>query len=186
MAALFSRRLSARATRRLTIVALLATVIALLLCLQFVYRTTVGTLFLFSTLSPVLVMVAIFIVVGITVHEYRLSHELFTVERFSAGTTIFRQGDPGDRAYFIRDGEVEVFDEERGQVLARLAVGDYFGEMALIANAPRNATVRAVSDVELAALGKHNFLNMLKLLPSTQETIMSTVQQRAMRSRASD
>jgi len=51
--------------------------------------------------------------------------------------------------------------------------------MALISNATRNATVRTVSTAELAVLGKRNFLNMMRLLPETEETILSTVRQRA-------
>ena len=52
--------------------------------------------------------------------------------------------------------------------------------MALITNAPRNATVRAVTPVELAVLGKRNFIDMMKLLPATEESILNTVKLRAL------
>jgi CRP-like cAMP-binding protein len=53
--------------------------------------------------------------------------------------------------------------------------------MALISEAPRNATVRSLSPVRLAVLGKNNFLTMLALIPHTQEDIMKTVNDRAMK-----
>ena len=66
------------------------------------------------------------------------------------------------------------------RVVAKLSSGQYFGEMALIRDAPRNATVRAVSKTEVAVLGKGNFLTMLSLIPATHEDIMKTVNERAL------
>jgi hypothetical protein len=172
--------LGSGAIRWLTIAALSLTLLALLISLQFVLRTTGGTLFLFSTLAPMLVFVAITIYAGVTLHEYHRAHKLFEIERFQPGQYVFRQGDAGDCAYFIRSGEVEVVVEEDGRVLARLGAGEYFGEMALLSNRPRNATVRTVAPVELAVLGKKNFLNMVRLLPSAEQAILSTVKARAM------
>ncbi len=170
----------ARMVRTMTIVALVLTALALLLELQFVLHTTGGTVFLFSTLGPALVLVAIGLVGTAIVIEYRRAHKLFTTERLDAGQMVFRQGDDGDCAYFIRAGEVEVVDESTGDVLARLHSGQYFGEMALITDAPRNATVRAVDSVELAVLGKQNFIDMMKLLPVTEQSILGTVRARAL------
>jgi len=173
--------LGAGAVRWLTIAALFLTLLALLIALQFVLRTTGGTLFLFSTFAPTLVLIAITIYAGVTLHEYHRAHKLFDVERYQTGQLVFRQNDPGDCAYFIRSGEVEVVREEDGKVLARLGAGEYFGEMALLSNKPRNATVRTAAPVELAVLGKKNFLNMLHILPATEEAILSTVRSRAMK-----
>jgi hypothetical protein len=170
----------ARTVRGMTIAALVLTGLALLVELQFVVHTTGGTVFLFSMLAPALVLVAIALVGTAIFIEYRQAHKLFITERFDAGQTVFRQGEPGDCAYFIRTGEVEVVDESSGAILAKLHRGQYFGEMALIANAPRNATVRATTPVELAVLGKRNFIDMMKLLPTTEESILSTVQSRAL------
>ncbi len=107
---------------------------------------------------------------------------LFEIEDIEPGQVIFQQGEEGDCAYFIQSGEVEVAQQEDGvsKVVARLSKGQYFGEMALISNAPRNATVRSLTPVRLAVLGKQNFLTMLSLMPHTQEDIMQTVNMRAM------
>jgi CRP-like cAMP-binding protein len=151
-----------------------------MLCgLLFVHRTTGGTLFLFSFVAPIFVISAISVFVVIQVLEFKQRHKLFLIETFPAGRTVFRQGDPADSAYFIRSGEVEVIDEESGSVIRSLGRGEYFGEIALIADAPRSATIRTVSTVELAVLGKRNFLNMMRLLPTTEEAILQTVQERA-------
>ena len=166
--------------RRLTITSLVLTLVALLLGLQFVYRTTGGTLFLFSAVAPIFVISAIAIFLWTVIFEFRQAHKLFTIEHFPEGTTIFRQGDPGDCAYFIRKGEVAVVDEETNSPVRTLASGEYFGEIALVTNQPRTATIRTVSPVEVAVLGKENFLNMMRLLPTTEEEILHTVQTRVM------
>jgi len=176
----FAPHFGSRTLRLLLLTSLLLTLAALLITLQFVINTTGGTLFLFSTFAPLLVMLSIVILIGVTAYEYHQSHRLFGVQRFPAQHTIFRQGDDGDCAYFIREGEVEVIGEEDGKVLARLGPGKYFGEMSLISNAPRNATVRTSAPVELAILGKGNFLKMMELLPEAEDAVLATVQKRAM------
>jgi cyclic nucleotide-binding protein len=163
------------------IVAQILALTALLSGLQFLYNTTGGTLFLFATIAPVLVGAAVMILVGALVYAFRKSHSLFRTETYTPGQVIFREGEPGDCAYFIRAGEVEVVqgDGTAEKVVARLSAGQYFGEMALIRNAPRNATVRAASESTVAVLGKQNFVSMLNLIPSTQVDIMKTVNERA-------
>jgi len=168
-----------RTIRVLSIVSLSLTLVAMLSGLLFVQRTTGGTLFLFSLLAPVFVLAAISVFVVIQILEFRQRHKLFVIESFAAGETVFRQGDPADSAYFIRSGEVEVVDEADGSIIRKLGPGDYFGEIALITDAPRSATIRTSSAVELAVLGKRNFLNMMRLMPTTEEAILRTVQERA-------
>ena len=64
-------------------------------------------------------------------------------------------------------------------MVATLGKDEYFGEMALLSNAPRNATVRAEKETRVAALGKDNFIKLLGVLPQTKESILRTVQDRA-------
>jgi CRP-like cAMP-binding protein len=160
-------------------VSLVLTLVAMLSGLLFVHRTTGGTLFLFSFVAPIFVISAITVYAVAQILEFRQRHKLFVIETYPAGWTVFRQGDPADSAYFIRSGEVEVVDEISGSVIRSLGSGDYFGEIALIADAPRSATIRTVSKVEVAVLGKRNFLNMMRLLPTTEEAILHTVRERA-------
>jgi CRP-like cAMP-binding protein len=170
------------ATRWLVVLSQLLSLAALALGLQFVVNTTGGTLFLFSSVGPLLVMASSAAVVGLGVARLRRRHSLFQVASFEAGQIVFRQGETGDCMYFIQSGAVEVVRSGNGAetVVARLSSGQYFGEMALLASQPRNATVRAVDASRLVRLGKQNFLTMLHVLPSTGEDILKTVQERAM------
>jgi len=170
-------------TRSLLIGAQLLALAVFILALEFLRRTTGGTLLLFSTIGPVLALLAAIAVLGVGLYGFLRRHSLFAIENVKPGKVIFRQGEEGDCAYFIHSGEVEVIREKDGteELVDRLGKGQYFGEMALISNAPRNATVRSVSPVRLAILGKQNFLAMLSLMPHTQEDIMNTISLRAMK-----
>ena len=84
-------------------------------------------------------------------------------ETHPAGTVIIRQGDEGDKFYIIRSGKVDVCKEVecREEFLVQLGPGDFFGELALLKEAPRAATVRAAEDVELLTLAKEIFMNVV-------------------------
>jgi MFS family permease len=72
------------------------------------------------------------------------------------GDEIIRVGDHGDRFYIVAAGEVEVVLD--GQPPRREGAESYFGEIALLRDVPRTATVRAASDVDLFALDRDDFL----------------------------
>ena len=81
-----------------------------------------------------------------------------------AGATIVRQGEYGEECYLLRSGRVEVVMEEEGgegRELATLEAGSLFGEAALLTDAPRNATVRALEPCELLALRRTDLLEII-------------------------
>ncbi len=95
--------------------------------------------------------------------------------RFDSGTDIVRQGDLGDRFYLIDSGEVEVFED--GELARRQRPGDYFGEIALLRDIPRTATVTATSEVEVLALERDDFLEAVtrdRLNTQAAEAVIAT------------
>jgi MFS family permease len=73
-----------------------------------------------------------------------------------AGREIVREGEAGDRFYVIASGEVEIVTH--GEVINHEGPGEFFGEISLLRDVPRTATVRAKTDVELRALERDDFI----------------------------
>jgi CRP-like cAMP-binding protein len=80
----------------------------------------------------------------------RLAREATPVE-VRAGVPIVREGEPGDRFYVVRSGQVSILGRTFGP-------GEAFGEIALLRDVPRTATAMAVTDVELVALEREPFV----------------------------
>jgi MFS family permease len=97
--------------------------------------------------------------------EY-LAGKLTTVEH-QAGDVVFQQGDRGDRYYLIGDGQVEVSVD--GGVSTTLGPGEGFGEIALLRDVPRTATVRAKTDATLYALERDEFIAAVSGNPLSTE-----------------
>ncbi|MCH7569454.1 MAG: FAD-dependent oxidoreductase [Deltaproteobacteria bacterium] len=101
---------------------------------------------------------------------------------FEAGETIFRQGDRGDRLYIVVDGDVEVVKAEPGEqgetVLARLGPGECFGEMALVSDNLRMATVRSCTSVNVLTLDRDAFQSLFAHLPPLRGLFQQLIEQR--------
>jgi ATP-binding cassette subfamily B protein len=89
---------------------------------------------------------------------------------------VFQQGDPGDKFYLIVRGRFQVI--QRGRVVATLEDGDCFGEIALLTDQARNATVRAVNPSTCLAIGRAHFQELLRNSPTTQQRIGQLLQSR--------
>ena len=173
--------LDPRIIRWMLISAQVLALIVYLLAAGFLLRTSGGTLFLFTVAAPALILLATLVLAGVALYRYLRRTSLFAFALFEPGDVILQQGDQGDFAYFIQQGEVEVVrrDEAVETVMARLRKGEHFGETALISNAPHPATVRARTRVRVAMLGKRKFLHMIRFVHPTQDDFMSTMNQRA-------
>ncbi|MBL6749410.1 MAG: cyclic nucleotide-binding domain-containing protein [Nevskia sp.] len=90
-----------------------------------------------------------------------------TVQTFKPGEALFREGDPGDSLHLIRKGSVTVSRQidDREIVLAYVPAGQYVGEMALISNLPRSATVTAAVAVETIRIDGTAFKKVLETEP---------------------
>ena len=99
---------------------------------------------------------------------------------FDDGKIVCRQGDPGDAAYLIIDGEADiVLEGPTGPVtVATLGANDLVGEMAIITSEPRNATVRAKGRLIALRIGKDPFMRMVREFPSMAVSIMQELAHR--------
>ena len=97
-----------------------------------------------------------------------------------AGTVIVRQGAPADKFFIIVDGEVEVLreDDEETHSVAHLRGGQFFGEMAILRNTPRNATVKAITETTLFAMERDAFRNLVAQSLGTTENFDRVIQER--------
>lgn len=110
-----------------------------------------------------------------------LSHFGASKIKFSPGEIIFKKGDPGEFVYTIINGEVEVLDEdldESNRVIARLGPGQYFGEMALLSDEPRMATVKAISPVYAMTLARGDFKSLHDNMPELGSSINQIMRDR--------
>ena len=102
------------------------------------------------------------------------------LERFAAGSTVIRQGDEGDKFYIINQGTVDVLRDEGGgnRKIATMQEGDFFGEIALLEDKPRNATIVAVDDLEVYTLDKKSFRDAIDSTASFKEQLLKVFYQR--------
>ena len=106
----------------------------------------------------------------------RLKLLAFMSERvgYDAGKTLFRQGDRGDAAYLIIEGEADIIVETPSGPLtvATLGANDFVGEMAIIGDVPRTATVQAKGRLVALRIAKDPFMRMVREFPAMALSIM--------------
>ena len=91
------------------------------------------------------------------------------MDYFPAEHVIFTENDPGTIMYIIKRGQIQVIRDNT--IVAVLKDGAFFGEMALVSDEHRNATVKTVTDVEVLTLSKQDFMHLME----TNSTIASRV-----------
>jgi len=108
---------------------------------------------------------------------------------YTAGDYIFEQGDAAVDFFMIEDGEVEILKkraDETFDVIAVLGIGDFFGEAALLDNRPRNATVRARTDVQVVVLGRGVFTQISLALAPLRDAVAKAVKRRGLPAKSLD
>ena len=100
---------------------------------------------------------------------------------FAPDDIVLREGDPADRFYMVIKGEAEA--THRGPdgsqvVISRFGPGDYFGEIGLLNDAPRRATVRAKTSLELMALDRETFAKLMKSSQATEDEVRRVAAER--------
>ena len=87
---------------------------------------------------------------------------------YKSGQSVFKKGDEGDAMYIILEGAVQIIQEEGGSrfVQAQLGRGNFFGEMAIVSDQPRAATVAAAVPTVLLPVDKDDFLEKVRTDPA--------------------
>jgi thioredoxin reductase (NADPH) len=100
---------------------------------------------------------------------------------FAPGDVVLREGDTADRFYMVIKGEAEASHREPDGsevVIGRFGPGDYFGEMGLLNDAPRQATIRARTSLELMALDRETFATLMKSSQATEAEVRRVAAER--------
>ena len=99
---------------------------------------------------------------------------------FDSGKRLMRQGDPADAAYLIIDGHAEVILETPAGpvIVATLGANDFVGEMGILGDVPRNATVRAKDRLIALRISKEPFMSMVREFPTMAVSIMQELAHR--------
>ena len=95
-------------------------------------------------------------------------------------TTIFYQGDDGDRMFIIVNGQVRVVRSANGkeQTLAQRGPGEFVGEMAIIESVPRSATLVTQGEVRMLAIDGETFKQILRERPEVSLAVLRSVSRR--------
>jgi signal transduction histidine kinase len=107
-------------------------------------------------------------------------YEMATTVSIQTGELVFEEGSPGGALYVILDGELEVTKRRGGQdaVLAERRAGEFIGEMSLLEQAPRSASVRALRESRLLMISQAAFETLLSCSPSAHLTMLRAVTSR--------
>jgi CRP/FNR family transcriptional regulator, cyclic AMP receptor protein len=120
---------------------------------------------------PVLEHVPLF--AGLPLRQLSRVAAVARLKRFAAGTAVVRMGDPGNAFFVILDGSALVV-RPTGRPL-KLGPGDFFGEMALLDDAPRSADVIAAEEMLAMTIGRSAFTKLLRGEPKLTHAILRTV-----------
>lgn len=174
---LSQRLLEPRLLRTLIRVAEVLILIAAVIALISVLNPGPISLSLFMLVAQGLIVTGVGLYVIAAVAQFKRRHGMSRIH-FAAGETVFQEGDVGDYLYLIIEGEVEVFREGPDQteiVLNRLGAGEYFGEMALVSNAPRNATIRTLTPVDAVTMERMDFTTLNMYLPELKQNVEQVI-----------
>ncbi|KAK0735671.1 cyclic nucleotide-binding-like protein [Apiosordaria backusii] len=98
---------------------------------------------------------------SLTPYERSKIADALKSEKFPTGHTIIREGDPGDSFYLLVDGEAVALRNGDETPVKHYKKGDFFGELALLNDAPRAASVVSTTEVKVVSLGKSAFQRLL-------------------------
>jgi len=106
----------------------------------------------------------------------------FELQEFAVEQPIVKEGDPGDAMFLIKSGKAEVSTidpkEKKKLVLASFGPGDFFGEVSLIKNKPRTATIMALTPMEVLVINRKSFNELTREHPEMVFLLEQTIEKR--------
>lgn len=112
---------------------------------------------------------------GMLAAELQALEQTAQLKAYKAGRTIFQEGDPGDGVYIVVEGRVQITSlvgQDKRSVLTTFGPGDFFGEMAVLDEQPRSATVTAEVDTQVYFINREDMLKILARSPSLAVSLM--------------
>jgi len=98
---------------------------------------------------------------SLTPYERSKIADALETRKFAPGSAIIQEGDPGHSFYLLESGEADAYKTGNNNPVMHYGKGDFFGELALLNDAPRAASVVATTEVKVATLGKSAFQRLL-------------------------
>lgn len=154
---------------------LLIGIAALLSLLSMLSRHPLLLVSFMAVQGLLLVGVVCFVIVAL------VSQRTLVVEEYRQGEVIFREGDLGRHVYIVKSGTVEVLVQQPDgtqRAIKQLGMGETFGEMALLRQAPRSATIRTVTAAQVFKVSPDDFLALYTHLPHVRETFNQIMAER--------
>jgi CRP-like cAMP-binding protein len=105
--------------------------------------------------------------------ELRTVADVAKLRTIARGTRLIAEGEKGDRMFVILSGTARV--SRGGRKIAALGSGDVVGELALLSRSPRNATVDAETDLDVAEIGRAAFGRLLYAVPSFAQKLLEAM-----------
>ena len=117
---------------------------------------------------------------GLEEHDLKKIAEVVKEREIPAGSTLFKEGDIGDAFYLLKEGTIEIHKENNSAVIDIHSTDEsnFFGEMALVEGAPRNATIKTKVQCVVLEIDKVNFDMLLRLNSFIALRIMTALTQR--------
>ncbi|XP_009473045.1 PREDICTED: cGMP-dependent protein kinase 2 isoform X1 [Nipponia nippon] len=100
-------------------------------------------------------------------HQIRDMVECMYERTFQQGSYVIRQGEPGNHIFVLKEGSLEVFQQNK--LLSSIPVWTAFGELAILYNCTRTASVKAITNVKTWALDREVFQNIMRVTAQTRQ-----------------
>jgi NTE family protein len=131
-----------------------------------------------GSISPQNILKAIPLFKNLDDEDLELIAARLRKEHYPKGAMVFKQGDVGDKLYLVESGQVQVVSQDQSEAIARMGPGNFVGDIALLLDQPRTASLEVTIDAQLWALSKDDFDRIIDTRPSIALEMMRELSRR--------